>query len=505
VIRRFPQLSFFFLSFSVLQCARFAHAEIMLPKVLASHMVIQRDLPVHVWGWANAGEAVIVSFRGETRTTQANDLGQWSLYLTPGAAGGPFELTVKGSNSLTLEDVLVGDVWVASGQSNMEFQMRRAATAATDLPKASNARIRLMIVTRRAVDFSQTDVNQDPTGNGTTWSASTPETAKDFSAVAWYFAREIEEREHVPIGVIDSTWGGTVAEAWTSLTALGEDPGLAPVFTARGHMAEREASALLQEPVRQRQQAEAKAQGRPELKFPWHPLFDMWGPAMLYNGMIAPLTPFPIRGVIWYQGESNSVLERAPTYERLFRTLIEDWRQQWKIGDFPFLYVQMANFKSTPAEVWAPIREAQRKTLELRNTGMAVTIDVGNPDDVHPTDKVTVGHRLALAARAVSYDEQLEFSGPLFRQVTPEGNSLRVWFDHAAGLESRGGTLTDFEVAGADGQFTPAQARIDGNTLLLTSSTVPEPIAARYGWSNNPTCHLYNRAGLPASPFTSSR
>jgi len=490
---------------TMLPSAQSVDAEIILPKVLASHMVIQRDLPVHVWGWASAGEAVTVGFRGETRSTQANELGQWSLYLPPGAAGGPFELTVKGTNAITLEDVLVGDVWVASGQSNMEFQMWKASTAAADLPKAANARIRLMIVTRHAVDFPQTDVNQDPAGNGTTWAASTPETAKGFSAVAWYFAREIEEREHVPVGVIDSTWGGTVAEAWTGLTALGEDPGLAPVFTARGHMAEREASALLQEPVRQHQAAEAKAQGRPEPKFPWHPIFDMWGPAMLYNGMIAPLTPFPIRGVIWYQGESNSALERYPTYERLFRTLIEDWRRQWKVGDFPFLYVQLANFTSTPKEDWAPIREAQRNTLALRNTGMAVTIDIGNPDDVHPTDKLTVGHRLALAARAISYGEQLEFSGPIFRQVTPEGNKLRVWFDHASGLEVKGGSLTGFEVAGSDGQFSAAQAAIDGNTIVLNSSAVAEPVAARYGWSNSPECHLYNRAGLPASPFTSVR
>jgi sialate O-acetylesterase len=221
--------------------------------------------------------------------------------------------------------------------------------------------------------------------------------------------------------------------------------------------------------------------------------------------MIAPLTPFPIRGVIWYQGESNSALERYPTYERLFRTLIEDWRRQWKIGDFPFLYVQLANFTSTPKEDWAPIREAQRNTLALRNTGMAVTIDIGNPDDVHPTDKLTVGHRLALAARAISYGEQLEYSGPLFRQVTPEGNKLRVWFDHAVGLEAKGATLSSFEIAGADGQFVSAQASINGNTVILSSAGVPEPIAARYGWSNSPECHLYNRAGLPASPFTSER
>ncbi|WP_263357870.1 sialate O-acetylesterase [Acidicapsa ligni] len=481
-------------------------AEVRLPKILASHMVVQRDLPVHVWGWAEPGETVSVSFRGDSRATKADELGQWSIYLSPGAAGGPFELMVKGTNTVTLSDVLVGDVWVASGQSNMEFEMRKAATAATDLPKAENSQIRLMIVSRNAAEYPQTDVNEDPAGNGRTWAASTPDTAKNFSAVAWYFAREIEAREHVPVGVIDSTWGGTVADAWTSLTALGADPGLAPVFTARGHMAEREPTALLREKYRQQLVDAAKAAGKAAPQFPWHPLFNMWGPAMLYNGMIAPLTAFPIRGVIWYQGESNSALERAPLYERLFRTLIEDWRNQWQIGDFPFLYVQIANFKSTPLEVWAPIREAQRRTLELRNTGMAVTIDVGNPTDVHPTDKVTVGHRLALTARAITYGETaLEYSGPAFRQVTQENENLRVWFDHAEGLKAEGGTLTGFEVAGADGVFAAAEARIEGSTVVLTNPSVATPVAARYGWENNPECHLFNREGLPASPFSSEK
>jgi len=485
------------LCFSV--CAIAMRADISLPKLLASHMVLQRDLPVHLWGWADAGEAVSATFRGQTRTTTADQLGQWSVYLPPGPAGGPFELVVKGANTLTLEDVLVGDVWVASGQSNMEFAMHQASTAAVDLPQAANPRIRLMIVNKRASDFPQTDLD------ATDWVASTPESANDFSAVAWYFAREIEQREHVPVGVIDSTWGGTVAEAWTSLTALGADPGLAPVFTARGHMIERESAALLEEKAREKLRAEARAQGKPDPQFPWHPTLNSWGPAMLYNGMIAPITPFPIRGVIWYQGESNSAQERAPLYERLFPALIEDWRRQWQIGDFPFLYVQLANFKSSPTEPWATIREAQRRTLELRNTGMAVTIDIGNPDNVHPTDKLTVGRRLALAARAVSYGEQLEYSGPMFRQVTPEGGSLRVWFDHAAGLQAKGGALTSFEVAGADGQFVPAQAEIDGATVVLSSAAVAEPVAARYGWANTPECHLYNSDGLPASPFTSLR
>jgi sialate O-acetylesterase len=474
------------------------HADVTLPKILASHMVVQRDLPVHVWGWAAAGEPVTVTFRGESRSTQADNLGRWSIYLAPGKAGGPFEVVVKGTNTITLDDVLVGDVWVASGQSNMEFEMRKASTAAVDLPKADNAHIRLMIVRKATSDYPLTDVD------GVSWVASTPESAKEFSAVGWYFAREIESREHVPVGVIDSTWGGTPAEAWTSLEALGSDASLAPVFTAFAHMSGRESTAILEEKQRARQIEEAKAQGKPIPQFGWHPTLNSWGPAMLWNAMIAPLTPFPIRGVIWYQGESNSPIERAPSYERIFRTMIEDWRRQWQVGDFPFLYVQISNFKSGPHEIWPVIREAQRRSLELRNTGMAVTIDVGNPDDVHPTDKLTVGQRLALGARAITYGEEVEYSGPAYRQVTPEGSSLRVWFDHAAGLEAKGGPLTSFEVAGPDGNFVPAQAKIDGETILLTSDAVTTPVAARYGWANSPDCHLFNRAGLPASPFTSA-
>ena len=474
-------------------------AQVTLPHLLASHMVVQRDLPVHFWGWAAAGEAVSVSFRGETRSSDADDLGRWSIYLAPGGAGGPFQATVKASNTLTLDDVLVGDVWVASGQSNMEFRMRQAETAATDLPKAANARIRLMIAKTTASDFPLTDLE------ATEWTASTPDSAKEFSAVAWYFGREIEQEENVPIGLIDSTWGGTVAEAWTSLDALGADAALAPVFLARGHMIDREPAAQLEDKRREKLREEARAAGTPEPQFPWHPNLSSWAPAALWNGMIAPITPFPIRGVLWYQGESNSALERAPLYERVFSTMIEDWRRQWQIGDFPFLYVQIANFKSGPGEVWAPVREAQRRTLKLRNSGMAVTIDIGNPDNVHPTDKATVGHRLALAAEAITYGKKLEFSGPIFRQATTEGGSLRVWFDHASGMETKGGALTGFEVAGADGLFAPADAKIEGATVVLSSAGVAKPIAARYGWANSPECHLYNREGLPASPFTSQK
>ena len=494
------------LFFALLPAASLA-AQVTLPKVLTDHMVVQRDLPVHVWGMAAGGEEVSVSFRGETRAVKANDLGRWSVYLSPGAAGGPFQLTVKGSpasageaQTITLQDVLVGDVWVASGQSNMEFEMRKAATADADLPKAGIDSIRLLTIKKIASDYPQDDAQTDG------WAASSPERTKDFSAVAWYFAREIEQKEGVPVGVIDSTWGGTMVESWTRMTALGEDASLAPIFVSRGKMLDREATALLEDKLQQKQIAEAKAAGKPVPEFPWHPYLPMWGPSLLYNGMIAPLTPMPIRGVIWYQGESNSMVARKPEiYNHLFRTMIEDWRKQWGEGDFPFLFVQIANFKSNATEDWATLRDQQLKTLELRNTAMAVTIDIGNPDNVHPTNKLDVGHRLALGARSVSYGEKVEYSGPIFRQATPEGAAIRVWFDHGKGLNFKNGTATGFEAAGADGRFFPATARIDGATLLVTSPEVAEPLLVRYGWANSPQCNLFNADELPASPFTSAK
>src|SRR5579863_1788872 len=412
-------------------------AQVTLPKILSDHMVVERDLPVHVWGRAVPGQQVRVTFRDETEAATANPLGRWSVYLKPGAAGGPFEMTVNAADGnaspgTVIHDILVGDVWVASGQSNMEFPLERAATAATDLPRADNPRIRLLMVKKLAADYPQDNVDTDG------WAASTPETAKEFSAVAWYFAREIEQKEHVPVGVIDSTWGGTVAESWVRLTALGEDPALNGLFASRGKMLDKAPDSEAEIKDQKRQQDEAKAAGKPVPQFPWHPPLESWGPGLLWNGMIAPLTGLPIRGAIWYQGESNSALERFPVYNRIMRALIEDWRRQWGVGAFPFLYVQISSFKSTPLEDWANLRQQQVETLGLRNTAMAVTIDIGNPGDVHPTDKVDVGHRLALAARHLSYGENVEYWGPMFRQATPEGAAIRAWFDHGKGLAAKG-------------------------------------------------------------------
>jgi sialate O-acetylesterase len=249
----------------------------------------------------------------------------------------------------------------------------------------------------------------------------------------------------------------------------------------------------------------AKTEGKQPPGFPWEPNIDSsWMPAGLYNAMIAPLTRFPIRGAIWYQGESNASRERASLYAHLFGTMIEDWRRSWGQGDFPFLFVQLANYKTGPDAKWPELRDAQRQTLSLANTGMAVTIDIGTPNDIHPKNKQDVGMRLALAARAITYGEKIEYSGPLFRQATPEGNSMRLWFDHVGGgLTAKGGSLTGFEIAGAERKFVSAEAVIDGATIVVSSPSIAAPASVRYAWSDDPRCNLYNAEGLPASPFHS--
>jgi sialate O-acetylesterase len=476
------------------------HSAVRLPAVFADHMVIQRDQPVHVWGFAVPQESVAVAFRGTERTSTADALGRWSAELPPGNAGGPFTLSVRGTNTITFSDVLVGDVWIASGQSNMGFTVGEEPNAAQVLAAANLPQLRLMNVNQRYAGYPQDDVTVLMP-----WTASGPDSLKNFSAVAYFFARDLLEREHVPIGVIDSAWGGTPAEAWTSMHSLSQDASLMPVFSAWAAMQDAEPATLLTE-EKERQDLKEKAGTDENLRLPWHPDFNSWAPAALFNGMIAPLTRFPIRGVIWYQGESNTDPLRYAVYGRLFKTMIQDWRSAWAQGNFPFLYVQIASFHAGPQNHWPDVREAQREALELVNTAMAVTIDIGDANNIHPADKQDVGHRLALAARALSYGEPVEFSGPLFQSMSLEGSQVRLYFDHAAGgLVAKGKDLTGFEIAGEDGQFVPASAAIDGATVVLSNPGVPAPVQARYGWSDNPACNLFNQAGLPASPFLATR
>jgi sialate O-acetylesterase len=445
-------------------------------------------------------EPVSVTFRGETGRTTADGYGRWSVYLKPGKAGGPFSMTVRGRNTIVLEDVLVGDVWIASGQSNMEFPMAKGMNRGVDNEKAEIAaanypRIRLLDIEPRSSDYPMRDE-----AIRHVWSACTPETAAYFSAVAYFFARDLQRHQHVPIGIIDDTWGGTPLEAWTSLDALSANASLMPVFARRAAKMDALPATMLEEKKEQEETAAAKAGGRPAPKFPWRPDPASWKPAGLYNAMIAPLTPFPIKGVIWYQGASNDDPDAIVVYGKLFRTMIRDWRSKWGQGNSPFLFVQLANWN--PGDTWPELREQQTEALALRNTAMAVTIDVGDPDNIHPKDKQDVGMRLSLAARAIAYGEPIEYSGPAFHQVTSNGHVLRVWFTHAeSGLVARNGELRGFTVAGADGKYFPTQASIEGNTVIVSSPSVPDPIYVRYGWAANPDCNLYNGAGLPASPF----
>jgi sialate O-acetylesterase len=490
---------FFTLIASLCVLSLSSYADVTVPALLADHMVVQRGLPVHVWGMAAPQESVSVAFRGETKTGTADDNGRWSINLSPGEAGGPFELSIKAANAIVLHDILVGDVWVASGQSNMEFPMTGLVNAQTEIAAAQYPKIRLFLVKHKPADYPLENVESKG------WAACTPETAADSSAVAYFFARNLQQKLSVPIGLIESSWGGTAAESWTSLHTLGADAALMPVFSARSKMVDEQSTNVLRQQREdvefQKAVAQAKADGKP-LPWPqWHPDFAAWAPAALYNGMIAPLTPFAIRGVIWYQGEANASPDRASLYARLFQTMIRDWRNSWGEGDFPFLFVQIANWNTEPGELWPEVRNAQRQALALRNTGMAVTIDIGDPNDIHPKNKQDVGLRLSLAARAITYGEKIEWSGPLYRQITQEEHALRVWFDHANGLMAKGTTVTGFELAGADGKYSAADAKIEGTSVVVSSAAVPAPVSVRYGWAPNPNCNLFNKEGLPASPF----
>lgn len=478
-------------------CAR---AEIKLPYLIADHMVVQRGLPVHIWGRAEPGEAVSVEFRGADRRTTPDSLGRWSVSLPPGDAGGPFRMIIRGSNTITLEDVLVGEVWVASGQSNMEWPLNHAAAAPAEIAAAAHPRIRLVRAMHKISEYPMPDLV------GQMWRECSPRSAADFSAVAYHFGVQLQERLGVPIGLIQTAWGGTPLEAWTSVGAITRDAALMPVFAQWNSRMQHHAIALLEYDRAAKDWEKAvpalKAEHKPLPPPPEKPL----GPAApgkpggLFNAMVAPITPFAIRGVIWYQGEANGTAARAPLYGRLFRTMIEDWRQAWGLGDFPFLFVQLANYNS-PDKAWPELREGQRHALALHNTAMAVTIDIGEAENIHPPDKKTVGVRLSLAARALAYGEGVEYSGPAPRQVTSEPGALRIWFEHSAGLAARGGAPRGFEIAGADGNFVPALARIEGDTVVVRSEAVAWPSHVRYGWDDNPQCNLYNGASLPASPF----
>lgn len=623
--------------------AAHVHADVKVPSFIGDHMVLQRDRKIRLAGTARPGEKIVVSIAGKSASVVTDPQGLWSVSLAPLAAGGPHTLTIAGDNRLVFDDVLVGEVWVCSGQSNMEWALSLAANGAAEVARADHPRLRFFTVKKKLSPRPLDDVEG-------AWAPSSPESAAQFSAVAYFFGRELQERLGVPVGLIHTSWGGTPAEGWTSREALAARPSLKYMIDRFDQAMRRPASAEESSPVYKdtgnkgfdlgyaQADFDARAWKRMSLPQLWESaglqadgafwfrretdvpaawagrelslhlgplddfdntyfngvqvgaigaevessytvprrytipaslvqagrnviavrLFDRVGgggfgagagemklfsaaessdkpivldgdwsytaerflqprpsaaygaenpntPTLLYNAMIAPLTSYTIRGAIWYQGESNA--GRAYQYRELFPTMIRDWRARWAQGDFPFYFVQLANYLPVNPEPiesdWAELREAQTMTLREPNTGMAVAIDIGEARDIHPRNKRDVGHRLALAALAQTYKQKIEYSGPRYASMKTEADKIRLRFTNTTGglTTKNGEPLKGFAVAGADGKFVWADAKIEGGTIVVSNERVTKPAAVRYAWANNPVCNLYNGAGLPASPF----
>lgn len=481
-------------------------AEVKPNSLFTEGVVLQREMTVPVWGTANEGEKVTVRFEGlgpsASTTTQG---GKWMVRLGKMPAGGPYTLTISGENTVTVKNVYIGEVFLCSGQSNMEWPLKNAANAQDAIARSADPLLHLFITKHRFTAEPQTDPESQ-------WKESSPESTPGFSAVAYFFGRKLRQELKVPVGLIASTWGGTPAEAWTSHAALEANSDLKHMVTeldqARANyaQAQKEYADILEKHKQAVEAAQKEGKDPPPMPDAPKDPMNSHTPTGLYNGMIAPLIPFAIRGAIWYQGEGNA--NRAYEYLTLFPTMIQDWRAAWGEGDFPFYFVQLAPFQKIQEEpkpsAWAELREAQRQTaLKVSNSGMAVITDVGDEKSIHPLQKQPVGERLALLALANIYGKRIEASGPAYDSARVEGDHITIRFQHAAGAlqTSDGGELKGFTIAGEDGTFVNAQAVIKGDTVIVSSPKVPMPMYVRYGWADYPVVNLVNKAGLPASPF----
>ncbi len=510
-----------------LLCATECFADVKLPAVISDNMVIQREMKVPIWGWAEPGETVVIGLGpysilgtldvtgggdtvvispglfSEAWSAKADKDGKWVAKIGPFNAGGPYQMTiktVKSKHTTTIKNILVGEVWVASGQSNMEWSVARSVDAEQEIASANYSNIRVFKVEKTFADAPQKDCSGS-------WLICTPETVAGFSAVAYFFGRELHHELNVPVGLIQTCWGGTPAEAWTRHEVLAADTESRPIVErfeqAWSNYLQKmdDYSGKLCDWLSAAKQAHVKGGHTPEEpKKPGSPRRSK-APSQLYNAMIAPLISYGIRGAIWYQGESN--VSRAYQYRKLFPAMIGNWRNDWGQGDFPFYYVQIAPFRYGEEFAGAELREAQLMALSLPNTGMAVTMDVGDVGDIHPKNKQDVGRRLALWALAKTYGrEGIVYSGPIYRSMRIEGDKIRLFFDHVGGgLVAKGGPLTHFTIAGKDRNFVEVKAEIDGDTILVSSDKIKKPVAVRFAWSNTAVPNLFNRAGLPASSF----
>lgn len=479
-----------------------ACADVTLPALIADNMVMQRGVPLPVWGSASPGERVTVSLPNDQAVALAGQDGQWQVMLKPRAAGGPFVLTAAGAKTAVRRNVSIGDVWLCGGQSNMEFTLRRASNGAEAIASSADSDLRLFKVRLAKPETPANDVQG-------TWSVSGPETTGAFSAVGYFFGRALRQAEHVPIGLISSNQGGTPAQAWTRMEALNASPELKRRYVDTG------AAAQVKHDAAMAAYAAALATALANGTKPPDKPYSFWPYSRLYNGMIAPLTRFPIRGVIWFQGETNT--HDPEGYRILLPAMIRDWRALWHEPEMPFLIAQLAPFGTHQgSEIgWALTREAQVDTAHiLPNVGLAVTTDVGTEHDIHPTNKQPVGERLALQARKIAYGEKtLVASGPSYLSAKTTGPAIVVTFDSVGdGLTLHGGLssdapvpadkLTGFAISGTDGIFVNADAEITGrDTVTVSSPQVSHPLFVRYGFVNFPVVNLWNKNGLPATPF----
>ena len=536
-----------FMKRSILACLLLpllARSEVKLPSVFSDHLVLQRDTVAPIWGWAKEGEPINVEFAGQTKTAKADATGKWLVKLDPLAASAePREMKI---GERVIKDVLVGEVWLASGQSNMGFPLASAHNADQALAAAGDPLLRFFTVQNGTAAEPQNDLRSK-------WDLSDPNTAKAFSAVAYFFARDLRAKLGVPVAILHSSWGGTPAQAWLSMDALRESPPFenyvksydAALIKHRDVLTHPEKMEVYRKDLAQWQKEVAPAfnnamkawnagpktspkpsPARPEPANPDpmdipSPSSRPGTPSVIFNAKIAPLVGYAMRGALWYQGEANG--GGGIEYRTLLPRLIGDWRKRWGQGDFPFLIVQLAAWdmdkNPAPFHQWPWLREAQAMTIKtVPTTALAVSMDVGDPKDVHPKGKEPVGQRLALAARKLAYGEPaLVASGPVFHETKAEGGAMRVTFtDIGSGLtigqapwRANGDTpwpqdkLVGFAIAGEDHQWHDAEARIEGDSVIVSSPVVTKPIAVRYAWANSPRCNLYNRENLPAVPFRS--
>jgi sialate O-acetylesterase len=481
-------------------CVSSAQADVSLPNIFGEHMVLQREQKNRVWGKANPGEDVTVTIDKQTQSAKADDKGKWQVTLDPLPVGGPYTLKIKGQNEVTFGDVLVGEVWICSGQSNMQWEVKQSTNGDLEAAAANYPKIRLISVPQVGTQEPQDNFNGK-------WEVCTPQTVSNFSGVGYFFGRQLYQTLDVPIGLIDDAWGGSAAEAWVRRDILAADEKYKPLMDRWADMEKN----YDQNVAKWKEAADkAKAEGKNP---PPHPDGQMKGnhrPANIYNGVLKPTIGYGIRGVVWYQGESNA--GRAYQYRDLFPLMIQSWRDEWKQGDFPFYWVQLADFQGEKAEPgesdWAELREAQTMTQKrLPNTGEAVIIDIGEGKDIHPRNKLEVGKRLARLALVDVYGVKgISSRGPIYKSMEKQGDKIVLSFDHVDGgfRPFDVNELRGFTIAGEDKKFVNAEAKIVGpnkSQIEVSSKSVPNPVAVRYGWASNPIVNVYSDANLPLNPF----